>query len=400
MYDVFQACCAAGHLDPFSSTAACGHDASLTYGDAMAVQQPAPPERTGTASTTGTSVTTVTSGGVDFHFPHAAGIRGVRLEVDWSLGRLDPQFRRVGDSWHLHLPRPAVDRMEYQFTVTTADGTGWATDPTNPATAENPFGDKSEVRFPEYRPPHWLDATLAGTLLELPTDSGALDCPVPTTLWSPDGLEPGDAAPLLLVNDGSDLADRGSLLRWATGAAQQLPFRVALVDPAPGLRDQWYAADPAYADHLASVVLPAVREKVTVDKVVGLGASLGALSILAAQRQNPELFDAMVLQSGSFFTAGLDPQESGYDRFAQVCAAVSRLVEGPAANQGPVLITCGAVEENRSNNEVMAKVLTAHGFAVEIRLVPDAHTMIGWRDAWSPGLGRVLRTVDRRRTRP
>lgn len=290
--------------------------------------------------------------------------------------------------------------MEYQFTVTTAGSTDWVTDPTNPARVRNPFGDKSEIRFPEYRPPHWLDTTPAGTLLELPTDAGALDCPVPVTLWSPDGLEPGDAAPLLLVNDDSDLADRGSLLRWATGAAQQLPFRVVLLDPPPGLRDQWYAADPVYADHLSSVVLPGVREKVRVDKVVGLGVSLGALSILTAQRRHPELFDAMVLQSGSFFTAGLDPQESGYDRFAQVCAAVGRLVEGPAANQGPVLITCGAVEENRSNNEVMATALTAQGFQVEMRLVPDAHTMIGWRDAWSPGLLRVLQTVRRTGSRP
>ena len=72
-----------------------------------------------------------------------------------------------------------------------------------------------------------------------------------------------------------------------------------------------------------------------------------------------------------------------------------RLQAGPAGRPVPVLITCGIVEENRANNEQMAAALRQLGYRVEIHLVPDAHTMIGWRDAWSPGLERLLDTVAR-----
>ena len=51
-----------------------------------------------------------------------------------------------------------------------------------------------------------------------------------------------------------------------------------------------------------------------------------------------------------------------------------------------MLITCGTIEENRFNNEAMAAALRRQHHPVTVRLVPDAHTMIGWRDAWFPAL--------------
>ena len=97
-----------------------------------------------------------------------------------------------------------------------------------------------------------------------------------------------------------------------------------------------------------------------------------------------------MLQSGSFFTPRIDPQESGFPFFDRVCAAVVAACRdaGPAI---PIELTCGAVEENRANNEAMAGALRGQGFRVGLRITPDAHTMIGWRDAWSPGLAGLLR---------
>ncbi len=332
----------------------------------------------------------ITAGGVDFVLADAPGRTGVRLEVDWDLGSTDPEFERVGELWRLYLPRPAADRFEYQFTVRSEGDTQWTTDPGNPSTVPNPFGDKSEITFPEYRPPTWLSGPENGDIRALTTPQGDLATPVPVTVWSPDDLSPGTPAPLLLAHDGSDMARRGSLLRWATWAAAARPFRIAMLDPAPGYRDQWYAASPAYADHLAAVVVPAIRSTVAVGAAIGLGASLGALSMLATQRRHPDLLDGLMLQSGSFFTSALDAQESGYGQFSQICAAVADIAGRPATRTCPVVITCGTVEENRANNELMAQVLTAQGYPVRLRLVRDAHTMIGWRDAWSPGLEELL----------
>ena len=345
-------------------------------------------------------VTAVGPDGVDFFLADSSldgpdDVTGVRLELDFSVDPTDPEFRRRSGGWALHLPRPAVDRLEYQFTVRTGDDTRWIADPGNPARVPNPFGDKSEILFPGYRPPGWLGTTDAGRLRRLTTDRGALDEPVPTALWSPAGLAADTAAPLLLAHDGSDMAQRGSLLQWATAAIAggARPFRIALLDPAGGRRDQWYAADERYADHLATVVVPELEQQVPVLATVGLGASLGALAMLFVQRRHPGLLDALVLQSGSYFTATLDPQESGYDRFEHICRAVRALQQGPAPQPIPVLITCGIVEENRANNEQLAAALRAQDHRVEMHLVPDAHTMIGWRDAWSPGVERLLGSV-------
>ena len=75
-------------------------------------------------------------------------LEGVRLEVDWMLGDVDPEFVRTDDVWTLDLPRPAAWRLEYQLTVRRDGDTVWTTDPGNPRQVPNPFGEKSEIRFP------------------------------------------------------------------------------------------------------------------------------------------------------------------------------------------------------------------------------------------------------------
>ena len=103
----------------------------------------------------------------------------------------------------------------------------------------------------------------------------------------PARLAADSPAPLLLAHDGSDMAERGSLLSWATAMSRELPIRVALLDPPHGLRDLWYSANPDYSDHLADVVLPAITARVLTGPVIGLGASLGALAMLDLQRRHP-----------------------------------------------------------------------------------------------------------------
>jgi enterochelin esterase-like enzyme len=321
---------------------------------------------------------------------------GVRFEVDWMLGDIDPEFRWSNGTWSLSIPRPAAWRLEYQLTLRKGENYHWTTDPGNPRRVGNPFGEKSEIRFPDYREPSWLLTRPAGPLRWVPTESGRLDEPVPLQLWSPEGLSADSIAPLLLVHDGSDMADRGSLLSWATALSATMPIRVALLDPPHGMRDLWYSANPDYSDHLAEVVLPALTSRVLTGPVIGMGASLGALAMLALQRRHPGSISALALQSGSFFCADLDAQESGYAQFDQICAAVRFISAGPdLAAAGtprpvPVLITCGAIEENRFNNESMAAALDRQHYPVSMRLVPDAHTMIGWRDAWFPALDELI----------
>ncbi len=331
---------------------------------------------------------------------------GVRLEVDWILGDVDPEFSWEDGTWSLLLPRPPAWRLEYQLTLRRGSDYAWTVDPGNSRQVPNPFGPKSEIRFPDYREPQWLSILDDGTAQDVHTPAGRLTQAVPVRLWSPRGLSAGTPAPLLVAHDGSDLADRGSLLSWATGVSRSRPIRVALLDPVHGLRDDWYGANPDYADQLAEVVLPALAGTVAVSGIIGLGASLGGLSMLHLQRRHPTAVTALALQSGSFFHCDLDSQERHFPRFRHICDAVAAITAGFPLNEAetgsatpvpgvpvPVLMTCGSIEENRFNNEAMAAALARQGYPVTLRSVPDAHTMIGWRDAWFPALDELLRAL-------
>jgi enterochelin esterase-like enzyme len=212
-------------------------------------------------------------------------------------------------------------------------------------------------------------------------------------LWSPASLPADAAVPLLIAHDGSGLAESASLLSWASAHAAADPIRVALLDPAPGCRDSWYSANPGYLHHLNDVVLPALRGQVKVSAVVGLGVSLGAVAMITWQRRHPTAVDALALQSGSFFTPVLDPQESGFRYFDRIYAAVLDVTARPPERRVPLLLTCGAIEENLANNQLMAEELTAAGDPTTFVTVPDAHNTIGWRDAWAPHLDRLVDAV-------
>lgn len=352
----------------------------MSFPEASTPQTPAIPPPLVTEESVGWSVPIALVG---------AEVTGIDFSVDWILTQ-PHQYRRLPADWTLTLSRPPAHRFEYQLILHRPQGNEFVTDPTNPRRVPGPFGAKSEIRFPDYREPAWLGTPVNGSTEPVPDPPSDLEVPVPIHLFSPHGLATDVAAPLLIAHDGSDMADRGDLLSWAS--AQPQPLRVALLDPPPGFRDSWYGAQPEYSDHLGAAVIPALRELVNTSATIGLGASLGAVSMLTIHRRHPDALDALALQSGSFFTGELDSQESHWPHFRQVVTAVSAMAGAlPGESRTvPVLMTVGAIEENRANNEQMAGALAFQGYPVDARIVPDAHTMIGWRDAWSPGLPRLL----------
>jgi enterochelin esterase family protein len=168
------------------------------------------------------------------------------------------------------------------------------------------------------------------------------------------------------------------------------PFRVALVPP--GDRDEWYSASAAYGRALCNRILPAIREHVAVSGLpVGMGASLGGLAMLQAQRTWPGAFGGLFLQSGSFFVPRFDRQESRFPRYGRIVRFVRRVLRaGTFPERLPVAMTCGAEEENVFNNRLMASALAAQGYAAHLAEVPDLHNYTCWRDALDPHLTRLL----------
>lgn len=327
------------------------------------------------------------SGSVTFTLPdRARRLAGVRL-VD-EIGLPGPSaFTWAAGEWRLAAPRPDVARMEYLLEL--EDHNGHRTtipDPGNPLRAGGAFGDKSVVEFAGYAPPGWLaDEPVPGYHRPMVVGAAGLDGPVTGTVWTPDGLGPDTAAPLVVVHDGPEYERLGALTRYVGAMIARgvlPPVRVALLDP--GDRNEWYAANAAYAAALVRDVLPQLGPATA---CVGVGVSLGALAMLHAHRTGPRGFDALLLQSGSFFTPELDPQESGFSRFAEVTAFVAGLAAaGRDPAPVPTVLTCGTVEENRANNRAMAGHLRRLGYPVTLAEVRDAHNYTAWRDALHPHL--------------
>ncbi len=240
-------------------------------------------------------------------------------------------------------------------------------------------------------PPGWL---------EQPAVSGRAERVVVRVLgrslrvrvWSP-----GEGAlPLLLVHDGPEYVKQAALIHWAGAMIERGavgPFRVALLPP--GERNEWYSASAAYGRALSRRILPALREHLPVaGHPVGMGASLGALAMLQAQRAWPGSFGGLFLQSGSFFVPRFDRHESGFSRYVRVVRFVRGVVR--ATDHGdpiPVTMTCGGAEENVHNNRVMAAALAEQGYDLRLAEVPGRHDFPSWRDALDPHLTGLLAKV-------
>jgi enterochelin esterase-like enzyme len=325
----------------------------------------------------------------------------VRLCSDLVLPEERAAFARADGEWRLDLGSPPVARLEYELEVTHPDGTrDRIEDPENPQRAPGAFGDKSVLLAPGYEPPPWLDvigADVPGEQTALEVPGRGLGATVELSVWSPAGTSVRDPLPLLVANDGPEYERLAGLTRFAAAGIRTgaLPaHRIALL--APGARDEWYSASARYASALADSVLPAVRDAVAVSgPVVAMGASLGALAMLHAQRTRTTLFGALFLQSGSYVTPRFDAHESGFGRYQRIVRFVGGTLRGSGAGgvPVPVTLTCGSGEENLANNRLMAAALAEQGYDAALHEVPDTHNFTAWRDALDPHLTGLLARV-------
>jgi len=318
--------------------------------------------------------------------------KAVRLSSD--IG--GPLFEREDDDWVLELDLPDVLRLEYKLEVTLADGGNeWIVDPGNPKRAPGAFGEKSVLELPGYSAPAWLEAEgVEGRFDDALVRGRGLGAHVAMRVWSPADVEPGRPLRMLLANDGPEYDALSQLTRFSAAkiAAGELPpHRVVLL--APGDRNQWYSASAAYARVLAHDIVPELRNAYgIVGAPAAMGASLGGLAMLHAQRRFPRAIGALFLQSGSFFMPRHDAQESGFVRYARIIRFVREtLHDGQYAIPVPTTITVGRAEENAHNNREMARALAAQGYDVSLEEVLDLHNYVGWRDAFDPHLTALLR---------
>jgi len=305
--------------------------------------------------------------------------------------RSGPAFRWRDGAWRLRLERPPLDRLEYLVGI---DGE-WSTDPANPLRAAGPYGDRSVIEWPGYQPPAWLSSIAdVGEVEAVELRCRRLVARVRVLLYStpePPGLE----APLLVAHDGPDYAEYAGLTRFLDAMSWEEripPLRAALIQPVD--RNETYSASALYAGALVRELLPEITRLAPHGKRIGMGASLGALAMLHAHRRHPRSFDALLLQSGSFFQRRSDKQESDFGRYARITRFVGTVLRGDDVERTiPVAITCGTAEENNSNNRALADALLEQGYPAWLAEVRDGHNWTCWRDSLDPHLPALVEAV-------
>ena len=324
--------------------------------------------------------------------------RYARVELAHELRRprLVP-FRRSASRWQLRLERAPVDRLEYVLELEHRDGRlERVPDPGNPLRAPGAFGEKSVLEYPEYESPTWVSdlESQTGELRTLPLPSRLLRQTTEMLLWSAAESDPLEPLPLLVVHDGPDYARYSELLRLLdhlVAFAELPPFRAALLPP-PLDRNETYSASARYARVLEEEWFPALADVAPFTRrPVGLGCSLGALSLLHAHWTRPGLLAGLFLQSGSFFRRRYDSHESHVARFDRITRFVSTVAgSGAGPRPIPVTLTCGTGEENLDNNRFLAAALARRGWDAPLVEHRDAHNWISWRDVLHPHLAELV----------
>jgi enterochelin esterase family protein len=223
--------------------------------------------------------------------------------------------------------------------------------------------------------------------------SRPLHATVEVTLWCPDGYRDGIALPLLAVHDGPEYEKQTGLTAVAAKLVStgRVPaHRIALLHP--GRREEWYSASAFYARALTGEVLPAVGRAVAVAGApVGMGASLGGLAMLHAQRRSPEAFSGLFLQSSSFFMPRFDHMEKDFPRYGRIVRFVRGIVRETAFERPvPATLTCAREEDNVHNNRRVTAALRLQGYRAALVETPGGHDFATWGAALEPHLPDLL----------
>lgn len=294
------------------------------------------------------------------------------------------------DLWTLSVELPAQSRIEYKLSVKGPERRRLLLDHLNPRRARDPFGTNSVVTGPGYARPEWSrpdPSAPAGTLDYFDVGSDAFGDTRRVGLYIP-ASGPEGPFPLLIAHDGSEYVEYAALrtvLDNLIAMAVIPPVACVLSDPHD--RTPEYTADDRHARHLVDEVIPAVEDRLAVDRrrIIALGASLGGVAALHAAWCNPGVFSGLVLQSGSFVTALGGPHRRG-PVFEPVVAFMSEFQARPGPLPERIHLSCGRFDGLIADNRIFARRLELLGAHVAFEEAPDGHNWENWRDRLRAGL--------------
>ena len=363
---------------------------------------------------------------VTFLWRHAPDTRTVRLF--WSVPAVrsgDDDFERLPgtDVWFRTVAAPRGSRLSYQIAPNVPVTTGPRSlrrrallavaqaDPLNPRRwPDDPgldrFAVSSVVELPGALSQPWSDARPPSASMPTVTThrivSAVLGNERDVTVVVPSGQAVSTDAALVVLFDRGPMLERirvPDIAANLTAAGRLPPMVVVLVGhPTSESRGLELPPNPAFARFLATELVPWVRATYPVTRdpartVVG-GVSYGGIAATYAALSHPDVFGAVLCQSGSFWWSPTqDPaRQASFDQRSEPNWLAREIAARPRA---PVrfYLEAGLFEvasEILPMTRHVRDVLKARGYDVIYREVAGGHDYLSWRGGLADGLLALL----------
>ena len=116
-----------------------------------------------------------------------------------------------------------------------------------------------------------------------------------------------------------------------------------------------------------------------------MGASFGGVASLSTAWHYPDVFDSMLVQSGSFaFTDIGDHLRS--PAFDPVVEFMNRFRKDPGTPVEQIFVSCGVYESLIYENRSLVPFLRSHGIEIKFEEAYDGHNWENWRNRLRTGL--------------
>jgi enterochelin esterase family protein len=208
------------------------------------------------------------------------------------------------------------------------------------------------------------------------------------------GAEGERPAGTVYLFDGDDyLRDMriAEVLDNLIGERRIAPLVAVMIGDLPGAaRERELSCDPNFTEFLAAELVPWVRRNYSVSldprrTIVG-GYSMGGLEAAYAARVHPELFGAVLSQSGSFWWRPSSPVAAN---LSEPWMVTQYAAAGP--QQVRFFLSVGRYEpgpehEGLINNRTLSEALRSRGYELKYEEVEGQHDPINWRLTLPDGL--------------
>lgn len=335
-----------------------------------------------------------TDSGIAFFYQGEAESVEVLVMEDRFPPAGEMQRHTDGETWYLEVPLDRDGSIEYKLAVTRHGVRHVILDPTNPERSQAPFGSNSVAQGPDYRAPDWLGHQhLPGTIRPFPVESAVWGRMKSHLLYLPRGHEPTSTLPLLILHDGPEYVQYAGLtecLDWLIESEMIEPMIVLL--HRPHARNSEYVGNPRHTNHLINEVIPELRARHQIGRVLAGGASLGAVASLFLAYRNPGTIAGAMLQSGSFVSALGGPFKRG-PVLKPVIKALPEVLAHPQHLPPRLVLSCGTydglVEDHRT---LIPRLLEVHP-DVTYDEINSGHHWRCWRDRLEPDLLTLFRSA-------